>query len=187
MQVQILLSAKATHKSAGVVTSREVLLDELPETELVPEHPWEGYYTYAKGDCQSFHTELSDAIRDADGQMGIVVDRTLKPVWKRAKRLVRSPLKLPEDFQAEDMYTAYPDAQEYDLTGCKLTQTLYYVSEGIPVLVMLEDGKKELIVGYDSANIWIYDPESGKTSRKTIADAEAEIGANSAKYSAFLR
>ena len=187
MQVQIALNEKATHTSANVVTSREVLLEELPETELVPEHPWEGYYTYAKGDCQSFYSALPDAIQEADGQMGLVVDCTLKPVWKRAKRLVRSPLKLPEDFQAEDMCTAYPDAQEYDLTGCKLMQTLYYVSEGIPVLVTLEDGKKELIVGYDSANIWIYDPESGKTSRKTIADAETELGAHSARYTAFLR
>ena len=187
MQVQIALSKEATHTSANVVTSREVLLDELPEIELVPEHPWEGYYTYAQGDCQSFYSTLPDAIREADDQMGLVVDCTLKPVWKRAKKLVHTPITLPENFRVDDIQAAYPRAQEYDLTGCRLTQTLYYVSEGIPVLVTLEGGKKELIVGYDSASIWIHDPESGKTSRESISDAEAEIGTHSSRYTAFLQ
>ena len=187
MQVQMLLSAKATHKSSNVVTSREILLDQLPETELAPEHPWEGYYIYAKGSCQAFCSGLSDAVKEADGQMGIVVDRTLKPVWKRAKRLVCTPIELPEDFRVDGMQTFYPDAEQYDLTGCRLTQTLYYVSEGIPVLVTLEDGKKELILGYDSVNIWVYDAESNLTARKAISDAEADYGTHSSRYTAFLQ
>ena len=187
MQVQIRLNAEASHKSSSVVTSREVLLDELPEIELVSEHPWEGYYTYAKGSCRSFHSELSDAITDADEQMGVVVDRTLKAVWKRAKRLVCSPIKLPEDFRADDMQASYPDAVEYDLTGCRLTQTLYYVSEGIPVLVTQQDGKKELILGYDSANIWFCNAEDGVVGRKSITDAEEEYGLHNSRYTAFLQ
>lgn len=187
MQVQIRLDAEAAHKSSNVVTSREVLLDELPEIELVPEQPWEGYYIYAKGDCQSFHSELSDAIKDADEQMGIVVDPTLKAVWKRAKRLVCSPIKLPEDFRADDMQAFYPDATVYDLTGCRLPQTLYYVSEGIPVLVTLQDGKKELILGYDSASIWFCNAEDGVVARKLISDAETEYGKHNSRYTAFLQ
>ena len=187
MQVQIRLDAEAAHKSSNVVTSREVLLDELPEIELVPEQPWEGYYIYAKGDCQSFHSELSDAIKDADEQMGIVVDPTLKAVWKRAMRLVCSPIKLPEDFRADDMQAFYPDATVYDLTGCRLPQTLYYVSEGIPVLVTLQDGKKELILGYDSASIWFCNAEDGVVARKLISDAETEYGMHNSRYTAFLQ
>ena len=187
MQVQIRLSAQATHKSGSVVTSKEVLLDELPETELQPEHPWEGYYTYAKGSCQSFRSDLADAIKEADAQMGIVVDRTLKPVWKRSKRLVSTPIVLPEDFSIDDMQSFYPDATAYDLTGCRLTQTLYYVSAGIPVLVTQENGKKVLILGYDSATIWLYDSESGVTSRRPIVDVEAEYSEHSSRYTAYLQ
>ena len=187
MQVQLALSAKATHKSSNVVSSREVLLDEFREIVLTPEHPWDGYYIYAKGSCQAFYSGLSDAVREADGQMGIVVDRSLKPVWKRAKRLVCMPMELPEDFRADAMKTFYPDAEQYDLTGCRLTQTLYYVSEGIPVLVTFEDGKKELILGYDSANIWAYDVQSGLTTRKTIVDAEAEYDVYNCRYTSFLQ
>ena len=87
----------------------------------------------------------------------------------------------------DGMQTFYPDAEQYDLTGCRLTQTLYYVSEGIPVLVTLEDGKKELILGYDSVNIWVYDAESNLTARKAISDAEADYGTHSSRYTAFLQ
>lgn len=187
MRVQIRLCAKAVHNSSNVVTSREVLLDGLSETELVPEYPWEGYYVYAKGDCQSFCSELSDAIKEADEQMGMVVDHTLKAVWKRAKRLVCSPINLPEEFSVDDMRASYPNAAEYDLTGCRLTQTLYYVSEGIPVLVTGQDGKQELIVGYDSANIWFCDTEGGAAERKSISDAEEEYGIHNSRYTAFMQ
>lgn len=186
-QVQIALGKTVNHKNSNVVTSREVLVDTLPEIELVPEHPWEGYYIYAKGGCQAFHSKLPDAIKDADEQMGMVVDSSLKPVWKRAKRLVCMPLTLPDDFRMDEMADFYPEATVYDLTGCKLSQTLYYVSEGIPVLITQKDGKQVLILGYDSANVWVYDAESGMTSRRLITDVEAKYGSHNSRYTALLR
>lgn len=187
MQVQIRLSAKAEHRNAGIVTSKEVLQEELTEIELTPEHPWEGYYTYAKGSCQSFHSDLAEAIMEADEQMGVVVDGSLKPVWKRAKRLVCSPITLPEDFDVNQMSVAFPDAMAYDLTGCRLTQMLYYVSEGIPVLITPKSGEKVLILGYDSANVWVYDTASYTTVRKPITDVEAEFRAHDCRYTAYLQ
>lgn len=186
MQVQLVLESEARHKSSNVVTSREVLLEEIPTMKLAPEQPWEGYYTYAKGSSQSFHSDLADAIEEADEQMGVVVDRQLKAVWKRAKQLVCAPIELSGDFDIKYMKQAYPDAVSYDLTGCKLTQTLYYVSEGIPVQVKLGNGVTELIVGYDSANIWVYNPKTGLTDRRTIADAQLQYGAGKSRFIGFL-
>lgn len=85
------------------------------------------------------------------------------------------------------MQAFYPDATAYDLTGCRLTQTLYYVSEGIPVLVTRQDGKKELILGYDSASIWFCNAEDGVIGRKLISDAETEYGMHNSRYTAFLQ
>lgn len=186
MQVQLVLDSEAKHKSSNVVTSRELLLEEIPLMSLVPKQPWEGYYTYAKGSSQSFHSDLADAISEADEQMGVVVDRELQAVWKRAKKLVCSPIELPGEVDAAHLQQAYPDAVAYDLTGCKLTQTLYYVSEGIPVQVKLGDGTVELIVGYDSANIWVYDPLTNLTNRKTIAEAELQYSAGKSCYIGLL-
>lgn len=185
--VELKLLVAADHNSANVVTSREVLLEQPRETQLTAEHPWEGYYTYAKGSEQSFHSRLQDAIAEADEQMGVVVDASLKSVWKRAKQLVCMPLTLPDDLDASDLTLSYPDAATYDLTGCGLTQTLYYVSEGIPVVITLEDGSRRLLTGYDSANVWIYDPATGQTTRETITDAQERFDAHSSRYTAYLR
>ena len=119
--------------------------------------------------------------------MGVVVDASLKAVWKRSKRLVCTPLALPENIDVSDMTQAYPEAVAYDLTGCELTQTLYYVSEGIPVVITLEDGSRRLLVGYDSANVWIYNPDTKQTSRETITAAQTQFGAHSSRYTAYLR
>lgn len=186
MQVQLVLDSEAKHKSSNVVTSREILLEEIPTLKLVPKRPWEGYYTYAKGSSQSFHSKLADAIEEADEQMGVVVDRELQAVWKRAKRLVCAPIELSEETDAKHLQEAYPEARSFDLTGCKLTQTLYYVSEGIPVQVKREDGLVELIVGYDSANIWVYDSATHLTYRRTIAEAELQYGEERSRYFGFL-
>lgn len=185
--VEIRLLAPADHNRANVVTSREVLLEEPRDMSLIAAHPWEGYYTYAKGNGQSFHSKLQDAIAQADEQMGVVVDASLKAVWKRSKRLVCTPLALPENLDVSDMTQAYPEAVAYDLTGCELTQTLYYVSEGIPVVITLEDGSRRLLVGYDSANVWIYNPDTKQTSRETITAAQTQFGAHSSHYTAYLR
>ncbi len=186
-QIQLRLSENVSHNSSNVVTSKEVLLTQPRELVLAPELPWEGYYTYAKGSSQSFHSTLQDAIAEADDTMGVVVDDTLREVWSRAKSLVCMPLTLPEELDAEHMQQSYPDASAYDLTGCQLTQTLYYVSRGIPVEIIPEDGGRELLVGYDSANVWIYSPVTGQTVRRSIADAQEQYAAHRCRYVAYLR
>jgi hypothetical protein len=47
------------------------------------------------------------------------------------------------------------------LPGCSLSSTLYYVSNGMPVVALTETGGAVLIVGYDTQNILYYEP--GKT------------------------
>lgn len=52
-----------------------------------------------------------------------------------------------------------------DLTGCSMKTVYYYVSCGIPVLAMVEDGESVLITGYDSSNTTIYNPKEGTNDK----------------------
>ncbi len=185
--VEIKLLAPAEHNSANVVTSSEVVLEQPRDMELTTEHPWEGYYVYAKGSEQSFHSKLQDAIAEADEQMGVVVDASLKAVWKRTRQPVCLPQTLPDNLDVTDMESAYPGAAAYDLTGCTLSQTLYYVSEGIPVVITLANGSMRLLTGYDSSNVWIWNPADGQTTRETLDDAQSRFAAHSSHYTAYLR
>lgn len=186
-QVRLTLSGEVTHNSSNVLTSKEVLLEQVPELVLAPEQPWNGYYTYAKGGSGSFHSGLREAIAEADAQMGVVVDARMREVWSRAKSLVCMPLTLPEDLDTTHLQQAYPDSVAYDLTGCQLTQTLYYVSRGIPVEIILENDEREFLVGYDSANVWIYSPATGQTTRRSMSAAQEQYASHSCRYMAYLR
>lgn len=64
------------------------------------------------------------------------------------------------------------DAQVFDLTGCSVEETLYYVSCGSPVFAMTGSNDAVLVIGYDSNNVVIFDPKLGMTYRKNITEAD---------------
>lgn len=64
------------------------------------------------------------------------------------------------------------DAQVFDLTGCSVEETLYYVSCGSPVFAMTGSSEAVLVIGYDSSNVVIFDPKLGMTYRKSITEAD---------------
>jgi hypothetical protein len=55
------------------------------------------------------------------------------------------------------------DKQAIDLTGCSLSQILYYIYKGQPVLAKLDNNNYLLIVGYDFYNAILLDPSTGET------------------------
>lgn len=60
------------------------------------------------------------------------------------------------------------DALAVDLTGCDVTETFYYVSNGSPVLAMVDQANAVLIVGYDEANVTYLNPNAGKLEKKGL-------------------
>jgi hypothetical protein len=186
MQVQIALNGQSKHSSANVINSKEVQSEESNLLELPDNQPWQGYYTYAKGECLAFDSKLVDAVARADEEMGVVVDGEQRAVWKRAKRASCNPLTLPEDFDPTHPEKSYTDATAYDLTGAKLSQVLYYVSCGLPVQVTGVDGSTEILTGYDSSGVWIYDSADKETKRAALSDTELQYRTRGVSYTAFL-
>ncbi len=71
--------------------------------------------------------------------------------------------------------SAMKDATVLDLTGCSLSEVLYYVYLGNPVYAIGSDGEALLIVGYDAANITLYNPVTGATYKKGLQDSTEEF------------
>lgn len=59
----------------------------------------------------------------------------------------------------------------FDLTGCTMEQTLYYVGEGAPVFAMTGTDQAALIVGYDAVGVNVYEPGAGKVQRVSMEEA----------------
>ena len=63
-----------------------------------------------------------------------------------------------------------------DLTGCSVSEILYYVYLGEPVYARTGPDTAVLIVGYDAANIFVYDPITDETTRMSSDDAGEYFG-----------
>ena len=77
--------------------------------------------------------------------------------------------------------------QPENFTGCNLSSVLYYVSEGNAVLVMMDAGSAELIVGYDAQNIFVMNPMNGTVSKMGQKDAAAKYEACGNVFFSFLK
>lgn len=70
---------------------------------------------------------------------------------------------------------ALKDATILDLTGCTLSETLYYVSQDAPVFALTPEGEAVLIVGYDASGIFVFDPLEGTTEKKGMTESTEEF------------
>jgi len=76
-----------------------------------------------------------------------------------------------QNSSAYDIMKKYSKFSPVRLTGISLDDVLYYVSKGRPVIAMTDLNKAVLIYGYDTFNIFIIDPDSGKTEKMGIQDS----------------
>lgn len=82
---------------------------------------------------------------------------------------------------------AMPSARVLNLTGCSVTQVLYYVNRGSLVFAWGENQEPLLIVGYDELNTILYDPETNTTYKKGIQDSEEFFAAAGNVFISYLR
>lgn len=73
------------------------------------------------------------------------------------------------------------------LTGCQLSDILYYVSQDTPVLAVANDRNMVLIVGYDEKNIIILDPLTGGRYKKGMNDSTEMFTANGNEFIAYVK
>ena len=64
------------------------------------------------------------------------------------------------------------EADVLDLSGVSLSDVLYYVSRGYPVMAMTGQGTAVIITGYDSKNTILYDPEEERVYKLGMNDSK---------------
>ena len=72
-----------------------------------------------------------------------------------------------------------------DLSGCTLSQVLYYISEGAPVLAMTGKNKAVTIVGYDSSNVYVYLPETNSVQTYLLSTYEDTLSEKGNKFISY--
>ena len=157
------------------VENCEVILDtQVPQDEV--------YYVYARGHLDSIYRDPAQALKRADEQAGVVLNRAQQYVWERGNKKTKLTLNL-EDIP-EAILTGSWDKQALqdgigdagtviDLSGCTLDSVLYEISAQRPVIAKTGENTSVVIIGYDEYNTWLYDPASGETYPYGMNDSTA--------------
>ena len=78
------------------------------------------------------------------------------------------------------------DCTVLDLTGCTLSEVLYYVYLGNPVYARSGENEALLIVGYDALNITVFDPSTGTNRKIGMNDATELFSAQGSVFISYL-
>ena len=89
----------------------------------------------------------------------------------------------PLDIMKENMADGVPLA----LSGCSTDAMLYYVSNDIPVMAMVEDDMVVLITGYDENTLVIYNPLEGKLLKNGMKDLSGWFASNGNRFLTYAK
>lgn len=78
-----------------------------------------------------------------------------------------------------------PDNETYDLSGCTLTEVLYYVCNGQPVLAEVDTNRYILVTGYDFYNAILLSPVTGNSYKQGIEETETMFQQSGNKFIAI--
>ena len=152
-------------------------------TELPIETPEEEiYYVYGRGGLDSVWTDPAAALKQADAQTGVVLNRAQQYVWERGNvkpQITLNTADIPEiilsgSWDKQKLQEGLGDAGTIiDLSGCTLENILYEISAHRAVIAKTGENSSVVIVGYDQYNTWLFDPASGEVKPYGMNDSTA--------------
>jgi hypothetical protein len=92
-QVQLELQMQVGEKKPKLLTSKETILDEIPLVSLEEGDEEEHYYVYAKGSVILSTAQVTEAVKAANDNMGVVIGDNQQYIWKRSRKTAQSALK----------------------------------------------------------------------------------------------
>ncbi len=140
------------------------------------------FYAYGGGHYLGASRDFQTAVELAYDKMGLVVDENQHILWDRVDRQNARNLSSPEEkalkitrhLESFDGSRLSSDGVFLiDAEGCSLSQVLYFIDKGIPVIAYVESGKYLLLTGFDQYNITLYDPDTQESWKMGLGDGEA--------------
>ena len=155
---------------ANLQTSHSIKVDSFEkqaETDL--------YYVYGLGEMSGIYDNAAQAIQRAEEISGVVVSDKQDYIWEKGNRdlgyyIECDPFKVTEGQTSLDACLKYMEkynADQMDLSGCSMSQVMYIINRGIPVITMIDPNHAVLLVGYNWINMYYIDPVTGEEMTMT--------------------
>lgn len=171
-----------TGKNIKISAPKKITYDKSENLELRANQVYQGirFYAYGEGHLLGSSRDFTEAVQMAYGRMGYVVDHNQRIVWDRINRSASRTLRDPQSaaYSLTKHLEEFTTSQDFgdgklllDARGCTLSQMLYFIDRGIPVLAYTEENRYMLLYGFDQYNISILDPVTDQTSKMGLNDA----------------
>lgn len=169
-------------RNVRVLTPKRVGFDNAEILELKSNYQVQGieFFAYGGGHLLGSFQDFTKAVQLAYDHMGMVVNKNQQILWNRVDRngaaSIREPLTayapLSRHLEGFSTSRAYSDGVTLlDARGCTMTQMLYFVGQGIPVLAYTGEGEYLLIHGFDQYNVTVYNPATRESMKVGLNDS----------------
>ncbi len=127
-------------------------------------------YIWQRGDRKNW-TEIRNLenIQEQVGESSL--QSALEVLFSQQKTYANVTAYLEQGYTPYEILEKHSSGKVLNLFGCSVQMVLYYVSQGYPVLVLEGEQQAELIVGYDSQNIILYDSLAEESYKKGMNDS----------------
>lgn len=173
--------AKGTVQAATTVISDAIGIADEHMGVVVDENQNYIWKRARKNVQMSFDVQPSDA--DASGSA--VVKCVSALLRHEGMEVSAGELLERGDTPQEVLESLMPEREVLLIEGASLSQVLYYVNCGTPVLAACGTQQTMLVTGYDALNVWLYDPQAGGVVKSTIEEADERFRASGGIYIAY--
>lgn len=178
--VQLDFEVKSSQR-VKVIAARQITYDnsEILGLKSAVKTPGMKFYAYGQGRLLGVYGEFEKAVNGAYESMGLVTDENQRILWNRVDRggavTIRDPQRAAyEILRNLESFIEETETEDgvilLDARGCSLSQVLYFIGQGYPVLAYTEENRYVLLNGFDQYNVSVFYPETGETVKMGLND-----------------
>lgn len=181
--------------SPKILTSDQIVRGDTLTVDFEDSEDTTKFYVYGLGELAGIYDSATSAILMAEDVSGVVVTSDQAYVWEKGNRDLSYDTETaafqPADGQTSlEACTAYLEqygGTRVDLTGCTLSEILYVINKGYPVIAMTNANHAILLTAYTTSSVTYMDPDTGTESTVTTSEMETMISGSGNVYIAYIQ
>lgn len=182
-QMRLTFADKIEDFSPRILRPKKVMENQPITISFDDKVKTEKFYVYGVGKLVEIYDKAAYAIQKAEQISGVVISSEQSYIWEKGNRdlvyYTDTMAFLKADGQSSmEACTQYMEqfgANRIDLTGCSLSQVLYIINKGLPVITMTDPSHAILLTGYDYDTVTYVDPDNGQEFTVTIDQMDAIV------------
>lgn len=194
-QMRITLSDKIEEFSPQILRPKKVMVNQPITISFDDKIKMDKYYVYGVGKLLAIYDRAAYAIQRAEQISGVVISSDQAYIWEKGNRdLVydteTAAFKKTEEQTSVEACVQYMEqfgAKRIDLTGCSLSQVLYIINKGRPIIAMTSSSHAILLTGYSEEDVTYLDPDSGEIHTISMEDMNAIVAGGGNTFIGYLK